>query len=240
MSMKISMRHFASALCALCLLLVAAGAQAQTSTTGTIEGMVADTNGAPVPNVTVTVSSPNLIRPQSAQTDDEGRYQILNLPPGRYTVAVAATSGFGEFKQENVEVNLSKSSKADVLLQPAGATAVVDVTDTSGAVVDVSQNTSGTNISTEQFSNFPTQRTVQSLYSIAPTATRSGLRDAAGRDRDPSVAGVESACVDFGWRLTFGIPSEAVRSQRILPVRLSIARSFQVCRASSFTGSTSP
>ncbi|MDX6695927.1 MAG: hypothetical protein QOF02_3530, partial [Blastocatellia bacterium] len=189
MSMKLSMRLLTSAMCALVLLLVAMGARAQTSTTGTIEGIVADTNGAPVPNVTVTVSSPNLIRPQSAQTDDQGRYQILNLPPGRYSVSVAATSGFGEFKQDNVEVNLSKSSKADVALQPAGASAVVDVTDTSGATVDTTQNTTGTNISTEQFSNFPTQRTVQSLYSIAPTAARSGLRDASGRDRDPSVAG---------------------------------------------------
>ncbi|HEX8493811.1 MAG TPA: TonB-dependent receptor [Pyrinomonadaceae bacterium] len=187
--MKISMRLLTSALCAFCLLLFAVGAAAQTSTTGTIEGTVADTNGAPVPNVTITVSSPNLIRPQSAQSDDEGRYQILNLPPGRYTISVAATGGFSEFKQENVEVNLSSSSKADVTLQPAGASAVVDVTDTSGATVDVTQNTSGTNVSTEQFSNFPTQRTVQSLYSIAPTASRSGLRDAAGRDRDPSVAG---------------------------------------------------
>src|SRR5262249_9355736 len=44
-------------------------------------------------------------------------------------------------------------------------------------------------VSTEQFSNFPTQRTVQGLYTIAPTVTRSGLRDATGRDRDPSVAG---------------------------------------------------
>ncbi|HEX2639308.1 MAG TPA: TonB-dependent receptor, partial [Pyrinomonadaceae bacterium] len=32
-------------------------------------------------------------------------------------------------------------------------------------------------------------RTVQGLYTIAPTVTRSGLRDASGRDRDPSVAG---------------------------------------------------
>ena len=30
---------------------------------------------------------------------------------------------------------------------------------------------------------------MQGLYTIAPTVTRSGLRDATGRDRDPSVAG---------------------------------------------------
>ncbi|MDX6611737.1 MAG: alpha-2-macroglobulin, partial [Blastocatellia bacterium] len=37
----------------------------------------------------------------------------------------------------------------------------------------------------EQFSNFPTQRTVQSLYSIAPSVSRSGLRDAANEAPPP-------------------------------------------------------
>jgi outer membrane receptor protein involved in Fe transport len=184
--MKASMRLIVAALLTVAMALCAF---AQSSTTGSIEGSVADTNGAPVPNVTVTVSSSNLIRPQTAQTNGEGRYQILNLPPGRYTVKVAATSGFADFSRSDVEVNLSKTSSADITLQPAGATAEVNVTATSGAGVDVTNNTSGTNVSADQFSNFPTQRTVQSLYSIAPTVVRSGLRDASGRDIDPSVAG---------------------------------------------------
>jgi outer membrane receptor protein involved in Fe transport len=66
---------------------------------------------------------------------------------------------------------------------------VTEVTVVAGANIDQTTNTSGTNVTTEQFSNFPTQRTVQSIYTIAPTVTRSGLRDASGRDRDPSVAG---------------------------------------------------
>jgi outer membrane receptor protein involved in Fe transport len=186
-SMKISMRIFTMSLLALCLSLFTMSALAQTSTTGTIEGEVVDTNGAPVPNVTVTVTSANLIRPQSAQSDDQGHYRILNLPPGRYTVAVAATGGFAEYSQSDVEVNLSKTSAFEVKLRPAGTTA--EVTVTSGAAVDVASTTTGSNVSTEQFSNFPTQRTVQSLYTIAPGATQSGLRDAAGRPRDPSVGG---------------------------------------------------
>ncbi|MDT4952863.1 MAG: hypothetical protein QOJ02_1001 [Acidobacteriota bacterium] len=186
-SMKISMRIFTMSLLALCLSLFTMSALAQTSTTGTIEGDVVDANGAPVPNVTVTVTSANLIRPQSAQSDDQGHYRISNLPPGRYTVAVAATGGFAAYSQSDVEVNLSKTSSFEVKLQPAGTTA--EVTVTSGAAVDVASTTTGSNVSTEQFSNFPTQRTVQSLYSIAPTATQSGLRDAAGRPRDPSVGG---------------------------------------------------
>src|SRR5690349_4864632 len=162
---------------------------AQTSTTGSIEGTVTDSTGAAVPGIAVKVTSSNLISAQTATTDDGGRYRILNLPPGKYSVAVEADKGFAKFEKNEVEVNLSRNTSVEVQLQPAGAQASVTITDTAGAAVDVSGTTTGSNVSSDQFSNFPTQRTVQGLYTIAPTVTRSGLRDATGRDRDPSVAG---------------------------------------------------
>ena len=174
---------------ALALSLFTVSAWAQTTTTGSVEGTVTDVNGAAVPGVTVTVSGPNLLHPQSATTNSEGLYRISNIPPGIYTVTVEAAKGFAKFEQPDVGVNLTKTSTVDVQLRPQGATETVEVTASSGAAIDVNTNTTGTNVSTEQFSNFPTQRTVQSLYTIAPTAARSGLRDASGRDRDPSVAG---------------------------------------------------
>src|SRR5882724_904754 len=171
---------------ALTLAMFATSAMAQSSTTGSIEGQVTDPNGAAVKGATVTATSPNLITPQSATTGDEGRYQIPALPPGIYKVSVDA-SGFGKYEKDEVSVNLGRTSSVDAKLNLATATATVTVT--GGAQVDLAANTTGSNVSTEQFSNFPTQRTVQGLYTIAPTVTRSGLRDAAGRDRDPSVAG---------------------------------------------------
>ena len=186
--MRTSLRTF-TAMIALCLSLFTISAAAQTSTTGSIEGTVIDANGAAVPGVTVTVTSPNLIRAQSATTNDEGIYRIPNLPPGRYAVVIEPTKGFARFEQTDVEVNLSKTSNVAVTLNIAGTTESVDVSASSGAAVDTTDTTTGTNISTEQFSNFPTQRTVQSLYTIAPTVSRSGLRDSSGRDRDPSVGG---------------------------------------------------
>ncbi|MDX6303232.1 MAG: hypothetical protein QOI77_201 [Blastocatellia bacterium] len=173
----------------LCMSFAGSPVSAQTSTTGTIEGFVTDTNGAVVPAVTITATSPNLIRAQSATTDNDGRYRILNLPPGSYTVTVEATAGFARMARSSVDVNLSKTSTVPIQLEPAGATAIVTVNGTSRAVVDIASNTSGTHVSTEQFSNFTTQRTVQSIYTIAPSVARSGLRDQSGRDRDPSVAG---------------------------------------------------
>jgi hypothetical protein len=173
----------------MCFALFAGSVFAQSSTTGAVEGTVTDTTGAAVPGVTVRVTSPNLISAQSATTDDNGRFRILNLPPGKYALTIEAAKGFAKFEKNDVEVNLSRSSAVEVQLAPAGASANVTITDTSGAGVDLSANTTGSNVSTDQFSNFPTQRTVQGLYTIAPTVTRSGLRDATGRDRDPSVAG---------------------------------------------------
>jgi outer membrane receptor protein involved in Fe transport len=171
---------------AMTLAMFATSAMAQSSTTGSLEGTVTDPNGAAVRGATVTVTSPNLISPKSATTGDDGRYQISALPPGIYKVAVDS-AGFGKYEKSDVQVNLGRTSSADAQLALATATATVTVT--GGAAVDVAQNTTGSNVSTEQFSNFPTQRTVQGLYTIAPTVTRSGLRDATGRDRDPSVAG---------------------------------------------------
>src|SRR6476620_8204706 len=173
----------------MCFALFTGSVFAQSSTTGSIEGAVTDTTGAAVPGASIRVTSPNLISPQTAISDDNGRYKIANLPPGRYTVTVESSKGFGKFEKTEVEVNLSRNTAVEIQLSPANVGASVTVTDTAGAGIDVSNNTTGTNVSTDQFSNLPTQRTVQSLYTIAPTVARSGLRDASGRDRDPSVAG---------------------------------------------------
>jgi outer membrane receptor protein involved in Fe transport len=174
---------------AMCLALFAIGSvTAQTLTTGSIEGTVVDQNGAAVPGITVTATRQGST-PSSATTDNTGVFRMSNLEPGKYTVTVEEAKGFAKFEKTDVPVSLGATSSLTVQLALAGATAVVDVTAGSGAALDVTQNTTGTNVSTEQFSNFPTQRTVQSLYTIAPTVARSGLRDSSGRDRDPSVAG---------------------------------------------------
>jgi len=168
--------------------LFAGSAFAQTTTTGSIEGTVTDPTGAAVAGVTVTATRQGG-RSATATTNDEGFFRLPALEPGQYTVSVAAEKGFAKYEEGNVPVNLSRVSTVVVQLRPQGAAETVTVTAGAGAGIDVTQNTTGTNVSTEQFSNFPTQRTVQSLYTIAPTVTRSGLRDSSGRERDPSVAG---------------------------------------------------
>jgi outer membrane receptor protein involved in Fe transport len=187
--MRKKVARISTVLLSLWLSLPALSALGQTATTGTIEGTITDSKGGIVSGVTVTATSPNLIRAQTATSDSNGRYRLANLPPGKYSVTAEGASGFAKFERADVEVNLSKASSVEIVLQPAGASEQVTVTATAGDVIDATSNTTGSSVSNEQFSNFPTQRTVQSLYTIAPTVSRSGLRDASGRDRDPSVGG---------------------------------------------------
>jgi outer membrane receptor protein involved in Fe transport len=185
--MKKNIKFFALAIFAVISLFFVTASMAQSSTTGEVVGVVADANGAVVPNAAITLSGPNLIRPLTTTSGADGSYRFSSVPPGRYSVETASTSGFAAYKQENIEVNLSRSTSTNITLAAAGSSATVDVVATPE--IDQTTNTTGSNISTEFFSNIPTSRTVQGLYTIAPTVARSGLRDASGRDRDPSVAG---------------------------------------------------
>ncbi|CAN5618209.1 hypothetical protein BH10ACI3_BH10ACI3_03580 [soil metagenome] len=184
--MKNNFKLFTVAIFTVVSLLFVTAGMAQTSTTGTVEGVVADQNGAVVPSASVTLTGPNLIRPVTVVSESNGSYRFSSVPPGRYTLSTAPLSGFGAYKQENVEVNLSRSTTVNIALSTS-VSGVVDVV--ASPDIDQTSNTTGSNISTEFFSNIPTSRTVQGLYTIAPTVARSGLRDASGRDRDPSVAG---------------------------------------------------
>ncbi len=167
--------------------MLALSAAAQTSTTGFLVGTVKDPSGAVVPGATVVATSPNLIRPQSAKTEADGTFSILNLPPGKYTVTVEH-EGFSKYAQNNIDVNLGRSTGVEIKLE-LGQTSTEITVNANAVAIDVATATAGSTVSSDQFSYFPTARSVQGLYNIAPTVTRSGLRDASGKDRDPSVGG---------------------------------------------------
>src|SRR5678815_2808639 len=81
-------------------LLLSASAWAQSS----ITGVVRDGSGAVLPGVTVEAASPALIeKVRSTVTDDQGRYRIVDLRPGTYTVTFGLT-GFSTSKREGLEL----------------------------------------------------------------------------------------------------------------------------------------
>ena len=101
----------------------AAGAQ-QTSA---ITGVAKDISGAVLPGVTVEASSPALIeKTRTATTDGEGRYNIVDLQPGTYTVTFVLT-GFGTFKRDGIALPSGFTATVDAHSDPS-ALAVFDGT----------------------------------------------------------------------------------------------------------------
>src|SRR5262245_28771576 len=79
-------------------LLYATAVFAQGNLTGTISGRISDQDGAALPGVTVTVSSPALQGTRSVTTTATGDYVIPFLPPGAYSVTIEL-KGFETLKQ---------------------------------------------------------------------------------------------------------------------------------------------
>lgn len=155
---------------------------------GVVTGTVADSNGAVIPGSTVTAKSVSTGREHTRTTDEEGRFFIDDLPAGTYEIVVTA-SHFKSLTIQGVVVDSQTLTEINGMLEVGSVSEVVTVI--AGAdVITSSSNLSGSNISAEFFSNLPINgRNFQGLYTIAPGVARSGLRDATGRDRDPSVAG---------------------------------------------------
>src|SRR6266849_1901510 len=120
------MRTFARIVFGAALLaLLPAAASAQTSAIG---GVVKDTSGAALPGVTVEASSPALIeRVRTAVTDGEGRFNIVNLVPGTYTVTFAL-EGFSTFKREGIVLTSGFTATVNADLQVGGLQETVTVT----------------------------------------------------------------------------------------------------------------
>ena len=69
-----------------CGVVVTTAAYAQGVQTGTVRGMVKDSQDLVVPGVTVTATSPALQGPRSTVTDSQGLYVMRALPPGDYQI----------------------------------------------------------------------------------------------------------------------------------------------------------
>ena len=119
-------------------------------TTGQIQGEVRDPNGAVVPNVSIEVKNSDTGLTKTVTTNEAGRYVILALPPGNYSVT-ANVQGFAEAKLPSAQLTVGQFLTVDFDLKPSavGGTVTVETTQTVDTVkTQVSTTLNETAVST--------------------------------------------------------------------------------------------
>jgi hypothetical protein len=118
-----------------------AAMQAQDITKGSITGVVRDASGAVVQGAEVTLSSPNGDR--KAVTDSVGSYSFSNLSAGSGYDLTVTMAGFTREQAKNLTVGVNHQSTQDFTIQVGKSATAIEITESSGATIDMSSTTVG-------------------------------------------------------------------------------------------------
>ncbi len=141
--------------------------------TGALEGIIADNSGAVIPRAKVTVTNLGTNEAKVVLTDNGGRFQVPLLPPGTYSVQVAA-EGFRPDRQDNINVETLEDHPVNFALKPGGANETVEV---SATTADLQTDTSATGavITEKRINDLPLNgRNPFDLATLAPGVSNVG------------------------------------------------------------------
>ena len=150
------------------LLALAATAGAQNLTSGSIDGVVTDESGGAMPGVTITATSRALQVPNvTTVTDGDGRYRLIDLPPGTYQIRFEL-QGFQPLVRENLSLVAGFAARVNASLKVGGLEETVTVSGAS-PVVDLSSTDGGRNVPTDLISiALPGNKNLADLIEMTP------------------------------------------------------------------------
>ena len=149
------------------------------SPTATLSGTVSDEAGAFVPGVRLTLLNLNTAVERHATTDEEGRFAVPLLQPGRYT-ATARREGFSAVEVRDVVLNVGDQLALRIRLRVGEISETVTVFGAeAGAASSVSPSAS-TVVDRRFVENLPLSgRSFQTLFELTPgtVLTRASFND---------------------------------------------------------------
>jgi hypothetical protein len=153
-------------------------------------GAVTDASGATVPNANIEIQHLATGVKTTTKTNADGQYRLNNIPIGLYSVTASA-AGFATATLKNVDIQLAKTSTANLTLQIGSVATSVDVSEI-GVVIDTTTSQLQSNFDARQIVNLPIIENANGLFGAlnlsllsAGVASNGGV----GQGTGPSVGG---------------------------------------------------
>ena len=150
---------------ALVMFLLASG----TAAAQTITGVVTDSSGAVLPGVTVEARNSANQQPRTVTTDGAGRYVIVNLEPGGYSMTYTL-DGFSPTTRPGIVLTSGFTATVDIQLTVGAQTETVTVTAES-PLVDVESSAAPQTMNREVLDSLPSGRSPEAFGVLIPGAT---------------------------------------------------------------------
>ena len=144
---------------------------AQSIPTATLSGKVT-AEGAAMPGVTVSLTSPNLQGTRTAVTTETGDYLVPLLPPGEYTIAFEL-AGMQSISRR-LSLTAARSERLDMELRPSAISEAITVTADTPVTAAIDSTQVSTNFKQELIEQLPVGRTIGAVTLLAPGANSNG------------------------------------------------------------------
>ena len=135
-----------------------------------VNGTVLDQTGSILPGATVTITEESTGLVRTAITNEGGRFVIVAVTPGRYTVRTEL-QGFQTQTQTGIAVAVGQAVTLSFALPIGGLQDQITVTG-EAPIIEVTQTQIGANITAQQIDDLPTQgRQQYALLALVPGMT---------------------------------------------------------------------
>jgi hypothetical protein len=173
-------------------LLLAGAAVFGQVTNARIIGTVTDTEGNPLPGVSVEATSPKLVGKGTTISDEKGVYRLLNLMPGVYKIKFEL-NGFQTTVRENIGVALEQTITLNASL-PLGKIMESIVVTGHVPLIDIKNTSKDLTMTKVMFSALPKGRDFASLVTVLPGVSTEAF--AGGVDREGASKRAGGVSVD--------------------------------------------
>jgi hypothetical protein len=162
----------------------------------TISGRIADQNSAVIPGATVTATLVATKAERTVVADSNGRYKLIQLPPGIYNIKATFTN-FAPEEKTDLTTIAGQNVQLDFVLKPGGVSAeTVVVSAAEAPQVDTTRTVVGGTITTREVESLPvaSRSPLDLIFTLGgvaeePLSTRDLAEDRATSRSTPEEAG---------------------------------------------------